>query len=421
MAADLAIVGGGILGLAAARAWLLAHPGDRVVVLEKEPRLAAHQTGHNSGVLHSGLYYAPGTRKAATCRRGKALLEAWCSARGVPFRRVGKLVVATDLSELGRLADLEARGRAHGVELHRLEGDALREVEPAAGGLAALHLPETGIVDYRRVAAGLGDEVREAGGELRLGCEVTGIEAQVARDGAPEDPGGAELRLADGGTLTARRVLACAGLQADRIARAGGLDPDRPSAEAPALRTVPFLGQYHDLVPAWAERVRGLIYPVPDPSLPFLGVHLTRRMPTAGAPTGTVDAGPSAVLTLARERYAGRRPDVRDAASALTWPGTWRLVRRHARHAASEVLGSVSRASFARRAARLLPGLTADDLVPREPGIRAQALGRDGSLVDDYALARRGPVLHLLNAPSPAATSCLAIADELVALLERPA
>ena len=420
MTADLAIVGGGLLGLAAARAWLRARPGSALVVLEKEPRLAAHQSGHNSGVLHSGLYYAPGSRKAANCRRGKALLEAWCAERGVPFERVGKLVVATEEGELERLADLEARGTLHGVELHRLDADGLRRVEPAAGGLAALHLPETGIVDFRRVAEELGREVLERGAEVRTGCEVVSIEDRAARAGG-EEPG-AELHLGDGSTLRARRVLCCGGLQADRLARRGGLDPDRSTEEAPALRTVPFLGQYHDLTPELAERVRGLVYPVPDPRLPFLGVHLTRRMPTDGAApgsNGTVDAGPSAVLAFARERYDSRLPDLRDAASALSWPGTWRLVRRHARHAAGELHGSFSKAAFALRAARLLPCLGPEHLVPREPGIRAQALGRDGALVDDYAFASRGPTLHLLNAPSPAATSCLAIGEELVERLER--
>lgn len=440
---DLVVVGGGILGLAAARCWLLRTPGGKLLLLEKEARVAAHQTGHNSGVLHSGLYYTPGTQKARNCRRGKALMEAFCEARGVPFRRVGKLVVATSAGQQEALGELEARGREHGVALSRVDAAGIRAIEPAAGGIAGLHLPETAIVDYVAVAEALADEVRELGGELRFGVRVTSMRS-VDVAGAL----GVRLELEGGESLHAKAALVCCGLQADRVARAAGLEPGRAEGSRPALRIVPFLGSYFDLKPEYAARVRGLIYPVPDARFPFLGVHLTRRMPARSGsrerleagregggrgpqheggssddgadfdPTaGRVDAGPNAALAFAREGYgrrAGGRFRLRDAASALSWPGTWKLVGRQASQAAAELWRSLSREAFAREAARLVPELTTDWLVPARPGVRAQALGRDGRLVDDYVFAREGAMLHVLNAPSPAATASLAIAEELI-------
>lgn len=408
---DLAVVGGGILGLATARAWLLAHPGRSLVLFEKGARVAAHQTGHNSGVLHSGLYYTPGTEKAANCRRGKAALEAYCQERGIACERVGKLVVATDKSELERLAALEARGRAHGVELHRLEGAAICDVEPLASGVAALHLPETAIVDYIAVAEAFAEDVRALGGELRLAAHVTQLTTQE---------GGVAISQRGTEDVFATAALVCCGLQADRMARAAGLEPNRPTPNRPALRTVPFLGQYFDLAPELASQVRGLIYPVPDPRFPFLGVHLTRRLPSGGRPA-RVDAGPNAALAFAREGYGPPRFNLRDTASALTWPGTWRLLAKSRSLATSEVWRSLSRRAFAKEAARLVPSLTASDLTPAMPGIRAQALGPRGQLVDDYVFAREGPMLHVLNAPSPAATSSLAIAEKLLEVLRSPA
>jgi len=408
---DLAVVGGGILGLATARAWLLAHPGKSLVLLEKEERVAAHQTGHNSGVLHSGLYYAPGTEKAGNCRRGKAALEAYCRDKGIACERVGKLVVAVDESELEPLAALETRGREHGVELHRLEGAAMRDVEPLASGIAALHLPETAIVDYIAVAESFADDVRALGGELRLAAHVTALATRE---------GGVSISQHGAEDLFATQALICCGLQADRMARTAGLEPNRPGPDRPALRTVPFLGQYFDLAPKLAAQVRGLIYPVPDPRFPFLGVHLTRRLASGGRPA-RVDAGPNAALAFAREGYGPPRFNLRDTASALTWPGTWRLLAKSRRLATSEIWRSLSRRAFAKEAARLVPSLTANDLSPATPGIRAQALGARGQLVDDYVFAREGAMLHVLNAPSPAATSSLSIAEKLLEVLRSPA
>jgi L-2-hydroxyglutarate oxidase LhgO len=387
---DVAVVGAGILGLATARRLLADRPGLRLVIVEKEAQIAAHQTGHNSGVVHSGIYYAPGSLKARLCTAGKAALERYVAERGLAHDRCGKVIVALEERELPRLAELERRATENGVRgLRVLDADALRELEPNARGIRALHAPETAIVDYRQVAAAFADDVRAAGGELRLATSVTGI-GERARTVAVE--------TTDGG-LEASAVVSCAGLQSDRVA---GLDGRRPP-----VRIVPFRGDYYSLKPAARGLVNGLVYPVPDPAFPFLGVHFTKTV------DGRVIAGPNAVLALAREHYGrtGFRP--RDAAATLAYPGFWRFARRHLRFGAGELWRDVVKRAFVRDMQRYVPAVTADDVEFGPSGIRAQALAPDGRLVDDFVLQRGGRVLHVLNAPSPAATASLALADHI--------
>jgi L-2-hydroxyglutarate oxidase len=388
------VVGGGIVGLATARALQEREPDRPVVVLEKETTLAAHQTGRNSGVIHSGLYYPPGSLKATLAVRGAEALKEWCAARGVPFDVPGKLVVATCASELPRLERLLERGKRNGVPVRRAEPDEISEREPALRALAGLVVDSTGRVDYGRVSAVLGAELTAAGGTIRLGAQVTGI--------APHT-GEVRLSIADD-TVVAHRVAVCAGLHADRLARMSGTDPE--------VRIMPFRGEYRELVPERAHLVRGLVYPVPDPDLPFLGVHLTRGL------DGVVHLGPNAVPALAREGYRRRDVSARDLADSLRYPGAWRLARRYGRVGAGEMVRSLVGRSFVAAVRRMLPDVRAEDLRPAPAGVRAQAVGRDGRLVDDFLFRRTGAVLHVLNAPSPAATASLLIgrriADELL-------
>ncbi|WP_026314226.1 L-2-hydroxyglutarate oxidase [Actinomadura flavalba] len=388
------VVGAGILGLAVARQVGLVVEGAEVCVFEKEGRVGAHQTGRNSGVVHAGLYYVPGSLKARLCRRGAGLLRAYCRERGLAYAEVGKVVVARDGRELDGLAAIEERARANGVPgLRRLDAAALRDVEPHAAGVAALHSPATAIVDFGAVARAFAEDVETAGGTIRLGQEVTGLR----RDGT-------RVRvLTPGGEHTFDRVVVCAGLQSDRVARMAG------DAAEPAI--IPFRGEYYRLTPARTDLVRGLIYPVPDPRYPFLGVHFTRRV------DGGVDVGPNAVLALAREGY--RRRDVRpaDVLETLRWPGFGRLAARHWRTGIREVYGSAVKRAFAARARAFVPSLKAADLVPAPAGVRAQAVDADGSLVDDFRVGHLGPIVTVRNAPSPAATSSLAIAEHLTTLL----
>ncbi len=383
------------MGLATAFA-LTERGGLAVVVLEAEDGLATHQSGHNSGVIHSGLYYRPGSFKARLCTAGREALIRFCAERGVAQARCGKLVVATLPEELPRLDELERRGRANGLEdLVRLDGAGLAAHEPHVAGLGGLWVPATGIVDFAAVARELAAAIAGAGGEVRTGARVLG--ARATRN---------ELRVATGsGEIECRLLVNCAGLQSDRVARRCGARP--------AVRIVPFRGDYHRLAPAAAARVRGLIYPVPDPSFPFLGVHLKRGI------DGIVKAGPNAVLAFHRQGYRRFALSARDAASALAWPGLWRLAARHWRTGLYEMRRSLSRRRFAGDLARLLPGLVATDLEPGGCGIRAQAVGRDGALADDFVFAESERALHVLNAPSPAATACLAIGRHL-AELARP-
>ncbi|HWC27288.1 MAG TPA: L-2-hydroxyglutarate oxidase [Solirubrobacteraceae bacterium] len=389
---DTIIVGAGIIGLAVAREVLARRPGSRLLVVEREGAPAAHQTGHNSGVIHAGVYYAPGSLKARLCVAGAARMYDYCERHEIRAARIGKLIVALGDAELPALAELERRARRNGVAgMRRLDGRGLREIEPHATGVAALHSPNTGVVDFRAVCARLAEDVRAAGGELRLNWEVAGI-AATAR--------AIRLRAAGGDEADGRRAIFCAGLWSDRLAVLAGADPDP--------RIVPFRGGYLRLAPERRELVRGLIYPVPDPSLPFLGIHLTPRI------DGEVLLGPSALLVGARDGYrlATLRPaDIRDT---LTWPGTWRMIARWWRTGVGELRLAASRAAFAAEASRYVPGVRARDLLPAPGGVRAQAVARDGRLVDDFLLSTTPRAIHVRNAPSPAATSSLALAELIV-------
>lgn len=385
----LTLIGGGIVGLATAWAMNRRHPDLPLRLLEKEESLAPHQTGHNSGVIHSGLYYKPGSAKAKLCVEGGRALKAFCAEYGVPFETCGKLVVATSPQELPRLEELERRGQANGVEVRRLGPEAIREYEPHASGLAALHVPETGIVDYTEVSRTLGRLLTERGVEVRLGCEVRG---------AHRAHGTWHLRTSTG-ELEASGLVACPGLFSDRLARAAGL--------ATPIRIVPFRGEYHLLKAEAAGLVRNLLYPVPDPSFPFLGVHFTRSI------HGEVDAGPNAVMALAREGYTWSDISGRDLLETFAFPGFWRLARRHAAMGLYEVRRSFSLSLLARDLQRLIPAIRETDLIPGPAGVRAQALDPQGNLLDDFAFAEAEGALFVLNAPSPAATASFAIGDHL--------
>jgi L-2-hydroxyglutarate oxidase len=394
---DVVIVGGGLVGTGTALALvnLLARGarGIRVVVLEAEAGLAAHQSGHNSGVVHSGLYYKPGSLKARLCVEGAADLYRFCAAEGVACERTGKLVVATREEELPALAELERRGTANGLTgLSRLGGEEIRRIEPHAAGIAALHVPQAGIADYPGVARAYGRKIVAAGGQVRTGARVTGISRSSGRTRVETT----------GGKLDCALLINCAGLQADRVARLSGVEPE--------VRIVPFRGEYFDLVPARRELVRGLLYPVPDPRFPFLGVHLTRTV------DGRVEAGPNAVLALKREGYRWSDVSLRDLAETAGWPGFWRMLRRTWKTAAGEVWRSAVRRTFVRDLQKLVPALVDADLVRGGSGVRAQALDRAGRLVDDFHIERGEGSLHVLNAPSPAATASLAIGRHIAGL-----
>lgn len=386
MDADVIVVGGGILGLASALALLERSPGLRLTLLEKEPDLAFHQSGHNSGVVHAGLYYAPGSLKATLCREGRNLLAAFCDEHAVPLTRTGKLVVAVDESELERLAELKRRGTANGLDgLTELDEREMREIEPDVTGVRGLHVPETCVVDYRLVSARLADALRERGARLELGCRVN----EVRRDGE-----GLVVTTASG-PIKAGALVACAGLQADRFAALSGAEVD--------IRVVPFRGAYWTLRNRGADLVRGLIYPVPDPDFPFLGVHFTRRF------DGAVWAGPNAMPALAREGYKRSSFSGRDAARAVTWPGLVRFGTRYGRLGAAEIWRDLVKSAAVREMRRYLPALRATDVARGPSGIRAQVMTRSGELVDDFLFADGPRSLHVINAPSPGATSSLAI------------
>ncbi|HEY9376969.1 MAG TPA: L-2-hydroxyglutarate oxidase [Jiangellaceae bacterium] len=387
----VAIVGGGILGTAVARRLLQVRPHTEVLLFEKEDRLGLHQSGHNSGVVHAGIYYAPGSLKAVLCRRGVGLLREFCQDRGLAYERCGKLIVALDEAEQTRLTALHERAISNGVPGIRLVGAAeLRNIEPYVRGIAALHSSETAIVDFAAVTRELGADVERLGGSLRLEHHVLGIA-----------PDGAGVRvLTDRGVHRVDSVLLCAGLHSDVLARRAG--------DGPAPRIVPFRGSYLLLRPDRRHLVHGLIYPVPDPGLPFLGVHLTRRI------DGEVLVGPNAVLALSREGYRMRHVDLAHLGSIARSPEFRHMARRHWRAGVREIVGSTSKRAFARIARRYIPQLRADDLVPGPSGVRAQAVDPDGTLVDDFRISRLGPVTAVRNAPSPGATSSLAIAEYVV-------
>jgi L-2-hydroxyglutarate oxidase len=385
----VAVVGGGLVGLAVAWKLAEARPDAAILVLEKEDAVARHQSGRNSGVLHSGLYYKPGSEKARLCREGKAEMERFCDEHGVRRVACGKVVVATEESELGRLEALFERGRANGVQCERVGPERLRELEPHAAGIAAIHVPETGIVDYPAVARELAALLAAAGHEVRTGVAVLG--ARRSPDGLVLDTSAGDLEVA--------RLVNCAGLHSDRVARAAGADP-------PA-RIVPFRGEFFELVPEKRHLCRGRISPVPDPRLPFLGPHVT---PTV---RGTVECGPNAVLATAREGYAATDVDARDLLETLLWPGFLRLAAEHWRSGHDELARSLSRELFARACRRLVPEIEADDLIPAAAGVRAQAVSRDGELVDDFLVVHGERAVHVVNAPSPAATASFAIGERI--------
>jgi L-2-hydroxyglutarate oxidase len=382
---DIAIVGGGIVGLAVADALTAKFAGASVVLFEKERSLASHQTGRNSGVIHSGVYYRPGTLKAELATRASRTMVEFCSQHGIAHQVCGKLIVATEPEELPKLEELRARGVANGIGVRMLVPDEIREHEPHLRCLGALHVPTAGIVDYAEVTEALARVVRARGVDIRLGTRAQSFARRV--DGWTV--------TTDEGTFDARFLVTCGGLQSDRLARLAGADP--------GARIVPFRGEYHDIVPARRDLVRGLIYPVPDLRFPFLGVHLTRGI------HGDVHAGPNAVLALAREGYRWRDVSARDLTETLRYPGFWRMARRHWRYGLSEVARSVAKQRFVRSAQRLVPELTAADFVPAPAGVRAQAVDSGGGLLDDFLLVDDERALHVTNAPSPAATASLEI------------
>jgi len=389
---DVAIIGGGIVGLAVALD-LARRTRARLVVLEAEPRVAAHQTGHNSGVIHSGLYYRPGSHKARLCAEGRESLYRFCAERGVPHERCGKVVVAADAEEVARLDELERRGAANGLAgLRRLSRDELAAREPHVAAAAALLVPDTGIVDYRAVAEAFAAEVGALGGEVRTGVRL--LRGRRA--------GGALVLETTAGRFEPGALVNCAGLRSDQVARRCGLDP--------GVRIVPFRGEYYELTPGRRALVRHLVYPVPDPRYPFLGVHFTR---TIG---GVVEAGPNAVLALAREGYSKTSLSVADVADWAAFPGAWRLFARHWRMGLGEVRRSWSKRRFTASLRRLVPSIVEADLVPGGAGVRAQAVDRDGALVDDFRFVRAPGQIHVLNAPSPAATASLAIGREVAGM-----
>ncbi len=390
-----AVVGGGIIGTSVARRLGQLRPAASVTLLEKESELAQHQTGHNSGVVHAGLYYTPGSLKARLCRRGASILRDYCAERDVPYDECGKIVVALDDAEERRLGDIMARAVANEVPgVRLLTATEMNRIEPHVRGVAGLHSPQSAIVDYAAVTRALADDARAAGATVRTRYEVTGL---------AQRHGEVLVRGSHGSTDAFDQVILCAGLQADRVAQLAGDDADP--------RIVPFRGEYHLLRPERRSLVKGLVYPVPDPRYPFLGVHLTRRV------DGEVMVGPNAVLALAREGYGWGTVSLGDLREALVWPGFRRFARQHWRTGALETAGSLSRRMFVAAARRYVPELTAADVVPGPRGVRAQALGRDGELVDDFRMTRRGNVLAVRNAPSPAATSSLAIAEHVVDLV----
>ena len=390
--ADIAVIGGGIIGLATAMALLRGYRAS-VLLLEAEDRLAQHQTGNNSGVIHSGLYYKPGSLKARLCTAGREALYRFCDEHGVPYERCGKIVVAASEEELPRLDELERRGRANGLQsLRRLSAGQIREYEPHITGLAGLHVAETGIVDYPKAAQMLARVVREAGGEVRTASRLRSV---ITRDV------GLVLQTT-GGEWECRALVNCAGLHSDRVARLCGVRP--------AVRIVPFRGEYYRLAPAKEHLVRNLVYPVPDPRFPFLGVHFTRMM------RGGVEAGPNAVLALARHGYHRFGFSPRDTIETAAFPGTWRMASRYWKTGIGEFYRSMSKRAFLKALRRLLPSLELQDLVPGGAGVRAQAVEPSGQLVDDFRIMQTERTIHVLNAPSPAATASISIGQYIAEL-----
>jgi (S)-2-hydroxyglutarate dehydrogenase len=394
---DVVVVGGGIVGLATAMELLRRRPGQRLAVLEKEPEIGRHQTGHNSGVIHSGVYYAPGSLKARLCVEGHRATYEFCDAHGIPYDRCGKVIVATDESELGRLEELYRRGTANGVPgLEMIGPERLHDLEPHAAGIKALYSPETGIVDWGRVARAYADVVTKGGGEILTGHEVTAI-------GRKGD--WVLLRTGFGDVVPCKFLVTCGGLHSDRLAQMSRAPRD--------LQIVPFRGDYYVLRPERRYLTKGMIYPVPDPAFPFLGVHFTRRI------DGDVWLGPNAVLAFAREGYGRLDVDLRDNLETFTYPGFWALARKYWQMGLEEMVRDFSKEEFVRACQRYVPEVMPEDCLPGPSGVRAQALAADGTLVDDFIVQTSERIVHVRNAPSPAATSSLAIARMIADTLER--
>jgi L-2-hydroxyglutarate oxidase len=391
---DVAVVGGGIVGLATARA-LAIHHQLKVIVLEAESHLAAHQSGHNSGVIHSGLYYKPGSMKATTCSAGREAMIDFCEKHEIDYDRCGKVVVATSEAERPWLDELESRGQANGLTgTRRIDVAELKDLEPHVFGVAGLHVPETGIVDYKQVCSAIAEEVCEHDGEILTEARLLAVH----RDGA-------EYRLETAaGEVRAKRLVNCAGLQSDRVATLCGVTPK--------LRIIPFRGEYYKLVPEKHHLVNNLIYPVPNPSFPFLGVHFTRMI------HGGIEAGPNAVLAFKREGYEKMSFSFGDLGETLAWPGFWKMASKHWQTGFGEMWRSWSKAAFVGALQKLMPELQESDVIPHGAGVRAQAVAQDGSLLDDFAIERAERQLHVLNAPSPAATASLAIGESIASMLE---
>ena len=386
---DFVVIGGGIVGLSTARALLGRHPGARLAVLEKEGGWARHQTGHNSGVIHSGIYYKPGSLKARFCLEGARALVEFCQERDIDYEICGKIIVATEPAELQLLDDLHERGLKNGLAVEKLDPKQLKEAEPHATGLAALSVPSTGIVDYTQVAGAFATLVEEKGGQLRTGTAV-----QEISESGPV----VEVRT-NRGVIRARTLVNCAGLHSDRVARLCGVDP--------GTRIVPFRGEYYELRSEKRYLVKNLIYPVPNPNFPFLGVHFTRSV------EGMVEAGPNAVLGLAREGYKKTDFVLKDFVEELTYPALWRLARTNWRTGVGEIHRSLSKKAFVRGLQKLVPEVAAGDIVPIAAGVRAQALTGEGKLVDDFLISEGENSIHVLNAPSPAATAAIPIGEEI--------
>ncbi|MEN1679230.1 MAG: L-2-hydroxyglutarate oxidase [Planctomycetota bacterium] len=388
-AADLLVVGGGIVGLATAYRFSQAHTGKRVAVLEKEPRLAAHQTGRNSGVVHSGVYYKPGSLKARYCVEGRLQLEAFCQEHDVAYEQCGKVIVAIDDAEASRLDEIERRGNENGVPCERIGVERLRELEPHAAGVAALHVTVTGIVDYVGMTQKLADLLIESGGEVILDARVSGL--QTRADGVTAET--------TAGNYTAPLVVNCGGLHSDRLAAMSGANPE--------ARIVPFRGEYYELTADAQHLVKNLIYPVPDPQFPFLGVHFTRMV------EGGVECGPNAVLAFAREGYRKTSFNAGDLAQALLFPGMRRIALKHWRMGLGEMWRSVSKPAFVKALQRLVPEIQSEHLQPIDAGVRAQAVLPNGELVDDFVIDSTPRVVNVINAPSPAATAALQIGQHI--------
>jgi|UniRef100_A0A7C4PJE6 L-2-hydroxyglutarate oxidase len=389
---DIAIIGGGIVGLATAMA-LTREKHPSLIVLEAENRLAAHQTGNNSGVIHSGIYYKPGSLKAQNCVKGREAMYAFCAEHSIAHDRCGKVIVATSESELPALDRLYERGLQNGLNgLRRLRGEEIKEYEPYAAGIAAIFVPQTGIVDYVGVCEAYASLIRQAGGEIKTNARVTGFR-KVGNEFVLTTPQG---------EITTRSLINCGGLQSDRIARLCGVDP--------GLKIVPFRGEYYELIPEKHHLVRNLIYPVPDPRFPFLGVHFTRMV------KGGVEAGPNAVLAFKREGYKMSDISLRDMFEYALYGGFWKMAAKYWKTAIGEYYRSLSKAAFVRALQRLLPDLTADDIHRSGAGVRAQALDPQGNLVDDFRIVEAERMVHVLNAPSPAATASIAIGESIAAM-----